>query len=104
MNLEEILKQLNELEKKDVRDLEVDENIELEKGCICGSCRELNGLSISTKSITDLDFPFTKIIHSLVERVKAADEILKHVSSCGMNDCDCMEAPLYDYMEKWGNK
>ncbi|HMV01606.1 MAG TPA: hypothetical protein PLJ37_00630 [Chitinophagales bacterium] len=76
MNLEEILKQLNELEKKDLEDLEVNENWELEIGCRCGSCRELNGLSISTKSITDLYFPFTKIIRMLVERLQEAEEVI----------------------------
>lgn len=76
MNLENILQQLNELEKKDPEDLEVTENWELEKDCRCGSCIELNGLSISTKSITDLDFPFTKIIRTLVERLQEAEEVI----------------------------
>ena len=102
MNLENILQQLNELEKKDPEDLEVDENWELEIDCRCGSCRELNGLSISTKSITDLDFLFTKIIRILITRLKEAEIIIKQtVVEPYISFETTVKSKALDYLEKW---
>ena len=81
MNLEEILKQVEEISAHPP-----DPN---EEGNLC------YGLTWSLKN------EVCRIARTLVERVQEAEDILKHVSSCGMNDCDCMEAPLYDYMEKY---
>lgn len=92
MNLEEVLKQVNEIEKIDHNNLEVDENYESEEGYICGSCMTINGKSISTKTITDLSFPFTLIIRSLIERIKDAESLIDYKSNYN---------EIKKYVDKW---